>query len=88
MVKSNKDSSSDTLKVKTKKYRQLLSIPPCSVADPGCLSRIMDSGSKFFIPDPGSKKSNRRKRKEKDFLFYLFVATNITKLKIILFLNR
>jgi hypothetical protein len=67
MLKPYNDSSSDTLKVKTKKYRQLLLIPPCSVADPGCLSRIMDSGSKFFIPDPGSKKATEEKEKKKIF---------------------
>ena len=41
-------------------------IPPslaCSVADPGCLSRIPDPD--FYpsrIPDPGSKNSNKRER--------------------------
>jgi hypothetical protein len=40
------------------------------------------------IPDFGSNKSNKRgERKKFVFLPYLFVATNITILKLILFLN-
>jgi hypothetical protein len=56
-----------------------------SVADPGCLSRILifvHPGSR--IPNPGSKNSNKREGWKKYYLFYLFfVATNITKFKII-----
>jgi hypothetical protein len=40
------------------------------------------------IPDPGSKNSKKRERRKKYVVLYLFfVPTNITKLKIILFLN-
>jgi hypothetical protein len=57
-----------------------------SVADPGCFSRILDpdfypSGSR--IPDP---KTATKERGEKKFVVIpVFVATNFTKLKIILF---
>jgi hypothetical protein len=57
-----------------------------SVADPGCLSRILllsilDPGYCFLsIPDPGSNNNNNKKGEEK--------ITNIPNLKIILFLNR
>jgi hypothetical protein len=43
-------------------------------------------GSDMFIPDPGSY--NKTKRGEKNFSITFFVATNIIKLKIILFFNR
>jgi hypothetical protein len=56
-----------------------------SVADPGCLSRILI----FYpsrIPDP--KTVTKERDEKKTFLSYLFfVATNFTKLKIILFLK-
>jgi hypothetical protein len=35
-----------------------------SVADPGCLSRILDLDI-FFIPDPKSNDSKKKKRKNK-----------------------
>jgi hypothetical protein len=66
-----------------------------SVADPGCLSRIPDtdfthSGSRISdlgsrIPDPGSKNSNKREGWKKFVVKPFFVATNFTKLIIILF---
>jgi hypothetical protein len=71
----------------------------CSVADPGCLSRIPDPD--FYpsrIPDPGSRipdlgsripdpKTATKDRGEKIFFVKpFFVATNFTKLNIILFL--
>jgi hypothetical protein len=49
-----------------------------SVADPGCLSRI---------PDPGYKNGNKREGRKKTVSYLFFVATNVTKFKIILFLN-
>ncbi len=67
-----------------------------SVADPGCLSRILifthpgsrisDPGSQ--IPDLGSRipdpKTGRKERGEKIFFVkHFFVATNFTKCKII-----
>jgi hypothetical protein len=59
---------------------------PSSVADPGCLSRIPDPD--FYpsrIPDP---KTATKERGEKKFLVIPFyVATNFTKLKIILVLK-
>ncbi len=60
---------------------------PASVADPGCLSRIPDPD--FYpsrIPDPGSKNSNKRQGWKFFFFEPFFVATNFTKLNIILFL--
>jgi hypothetical protein len=61
----------------------------CSVADPGCLSRIPDPD--FYpsrIPDLGSQipdpKTGRKERGEKKFVVkHSFVATNFTKCKII-----
>jgi hypothetical protein len=63
-----------------------------SVADPGCLSRIPDPD--FYpsrIPDPGSRipdpKTPTKDRGEKFFFVKpYFVATNFTKVNIILFL--
>ncbi len=54
-----------------------------SVADPGCLSRILN----FVIPDSGSRipdpKTAAKERGKKNFFALpLFVATKITKLKI------
>jgi hypothetical protein len=65
-----------------------------SVADSGCLSRIPDPD--FYpsrIPDPGSRipdpKTVTKERGEKKFVVKpFFVATNFTKLKIIIFLKR
>ncbi len=61
-------------------------LPSAIVADPECLSWIRDPefihpGSR--IPDPTT---TTKEEAEKKHLF--IVATNITKLKIILFLNR
>jgi hypothetical protein len=61
-----------------------------SVADPGCLSRIPDPD--FYpsrIPDPGSRipdpKTATKERDEKKFdVIPFYVATNFTKLYIIL----
>ncbi len=58
-----------------------------SVADPGCLSRILiftHPGSQ--ISDPGSKHSKKREGWKK-ILSYFFVVTNFTKLNIILCLK-
>jgi hypothetical protein len=59
------------------------------VADPGCLSRILDPD--FYpsrIPDLGSKNSNKTKREGRQKLVVIpfFVAKNLTNFKIILFL--
>ncbi len=59
-----------------------------SVADPGCLSRILifvHSGSR--ISDPGSRNSNKREGKKNFCCPTFFVATKITKSEIILILN-
>jgi hypothetical protein len=64
-----------------------------SVADPGCLSQIPDPD--FYpsrIPDPGSRipdpKPATKERGEKKFVVITFyVATNFTKLHIILVLK-
>jgi hypothetical protein len=65
-----------------KKHR----IPDSSVADPGCLSWISDPD--FYpsrIPDP---KTATKERGEKKFVVKTFyVATNFTKLQIILVLK-
>jgi len=56
-----------------------------SIADPGCLSRIPDPD--FYssrIPDP---KSATKERSEKKFVITFNVATNFTKLQIILVLK-
>ncbi len=66
--------------------RRLLSVN--SVSDPGCLSRILiftHPGSR--TPDHGSKNSNKREGWKKYVVRPFFVATNITKLKFILFLK-
>jgi hypothetical protein len=59
-----------------------------SVADPGCLSRIPDPDFyPFRIPDP---KTATKERVETKFVVIgvrFFVATNFTKLKIILVLK-
>jgi hypothetical protein len=57
-----------------------------SVADPGCLSRIPDPD--FYpsrIPDPKTSTKERGERKFVVITFY--VATNFTKLQIILVLK-
>jgi hypothetical protein len=60
-----------------------------SVADQGCLSRILiftRPGSR--ISDPGSKNSNTKERGEKKIdVIPFYVATNFTKLYIILVLK-
>jgi hypothetical protein len=60
--------------------------PPCSVADPGCLSRILIFiHPRSWISDP---KITTKERDEKKFVAIPFcVATNFKKLKIILFLK-
>jgi hypothetical protein len=50
-----------------------------SVADPGCLSRFPSR-----IPDP---KTASKEMGGKLYILPFFVATNITKFKVILFLN-
>ncbi len=67
------------------------------IPDPGCLSRIPDvyPGSRILIfthpgsriSDPGSKNSNKRERGKKIFVIPFYVATNFTKLSIILVLK-
>ncbi len=61
-----------------------------SVADPGCLSRILiftHPGSR--ISDPGSRIQNSYKREgwKKNVVKHFFVATNFTKCKTILLLD-
>jgi hypothetical protein len=59
-----------------------------SAADPGCLSRILIFiRPGYRISDPGSNSSNKREGGNKICCPTFFVATNTTKLKIILFLN-
>jgi hypothetical protein len=59
-------------------------LPPYSVADPGCLSWIPDPDFyPFRIPDPKTATKERGEKKLVDKPF--FVATNFTKLKIIIF---
>jgi hypothetical protein len=53
----------------------------CSVADPGCVSRIL------IFTHPGSKTSTKERGGKKLKVIPLFVAINFTKLKIILFLK-
>jgi hypothetical protein len=61
-------------------------IPDPSVADPGCLSRIPDPDfSPSRIPDP--KTAAKERGETKFFVIPLYVATNFTKLKIILVLK-
>jgi hypothetical protein len=61
-----------------------------SVADPGCLSQIPDLDfCPSRIPDLGSRPKTATKEKgEKNYFPTFFVALNMTKLKIILFLSR
>jgi hypothetical protein len=63
-----------------------------SVADPGCLSRIPDLGSRILIfTHPGSRipdpKTVTKERGEKKFVILFFVVANFTKLNIVLFLK-
>ncbi len=60
-----------------------------SVADPGCLSRIPDRSR---ISDPGSripdpKTATKERGEKKNFVIPFYVATNLTKLEIILVLK-
>jgi hypothetical protein len=56
------------------------------IADPGCVSRISDPDfCPFRIPDP--KTATKERGEKKLVVLPVFVATNITKLKIILLLN-
>jgi hypothetical protein len=60
--------------------------PATRFADPGCLSRILDPDfypSRISIPDPTTTKEEGKKLDVLPF----FVATNFSKLKIILFLS-
>ncbi len=74
----------------TQKFGQKLH-KNCSVADPGCLSRIPDPD--FYpsrIPDLGSRiqKQYQKREMKKNFVIILFsVVTNSTKLNIMLFLK-
>ncbi len=88
-------SSSKSIHVSFKTWHPFLAkiihlISFISVADPGCLSRILDPD--FYpsrIPDLGSriqKQQQKRGMKKLDVIPF-FVATNFTKLKIILFLK-
>jgi hypothetical protein len=63
-----------------------------SVADPGCLYRIPDPDPESRIPDLGSRipdpKTATKERGEKKLVVITFyVATNFTKLQIILVLK-
>jgi hypothetical protein len=66
-------------------------MPESSVADPGFLSRIPDHDFyPFWIPDLGSripdpKTATKERGEKKLFVKPFFVATSLTKLKIILF---
>ncbi len=63
-------------------------IPEISVLDPGCLSRIPDPDFyPSWIPDLGSKNSNKREEWKKFVVIPFFVAINFTKLCVILFWN-
>jgi hypothetical protein len=55
----------------------------CSVADPGCLSRILI----FTFPGSRIQKQKQKRGVKKFVVIPFFVATNFTKLKIILFLK-
>ncbi len=57
---------------------------PTSVADPGCLSRIPDPD---FYPSRIQKQQQKRGVKKKFVVITFYVATNLTKLQIILFLK-
>jgi hypothetical protein len=59
-----------------------------SVADPGCLSRIPDPD--FYpsrIPDPKTKTKTKERGGKKFVVITFYVATNFTKLQIILVLK-
>jgi hypothetical protein len=62
-----------------------------SVADPGCSSRILiftHSGSRISVPGsqiPDPKTATKERGEKKFVVKPFFVATNFTKLKIILF---
>ncbi len=56
------------------------------IPDPGSwFLPILDPGSR--IPDPGSKNGNKRRGEKKFVVITFYVATNFTKLKIILVLK-
>jgi hypothetical protein len=77
----------------------------CSVADPGCLSRIPDPDfyqsripdpdfypSRIPIPDLGSripdpKTATKERGEKKNFFIPFYLASNVTKLNIILVLK-
>jgi hypothetical protein len=58
--------------------------PLASDADPGCLSQILDPD---FCPSRIQKQNQNRGVTKNLLSHHFFVATNITKLKIILILN-
>ncbi len=62
-------------------YPRLLTTDKCSVADPGCLSRILT------FTHSGSQNSNKREGWKKFVVIPSYVATNFSKLKIILVLK-
>ncbi len=67
-----------------------LGLPDPSVADPGCFfsSRIPDPDFyPSWIPDLGSKNSNKRGGLKKFVIIIFFVVTNFTKMNIILFMK-
>jgi hypothetical protein len=57
------------------------------VADPGCLSRIPDPGSRIPDPKTATKERGEKKRVKKFDVIPFYVATNFTKLYIILVLK-
>jgi hypothetical protein len=59
----------------------------CSFADPGCLYRIPDPEFLLSIPDPTTT-TTKEEWGRKFAVLPLVVATNFTKFKTILFLNR
>ncbi len=74
---------------KTRFWHRSESVMPNRVADPRCLSRILifiHPGSR--ISYPGSNNTTKREGEKIFFFLPFLVATNIIKLKIILFLNR
>ncbi len=87
----NRGRRGESAQVRPRTY--ILHLSLCSVADPRCLSRIPDPD--FYpsrIPDPGSRipnpKTAAKERGEKKLVVMPFyVATNFTKLKIILILK-
>jgi hypothetical protein len=85
-VSNNKDSAKNPLRNPKRKNVLFLCesvLRESSVADPGCLSRILT----FFHPEPESRiQKQQQKRREKRFVVLPFiVATNIPKLQLFYF---